>query len=96
MPDQAATPEPVDQLLHSTRVRDVLKSRTQRLARTRHRFQDRALDWLTSPAVHNLDPATSAGNLDPPVLLHAGNGSKSYPLHPAAQICDLIHVKFAH
>ena len=95
MPDQAATPEPVDQLLHSARVRDVLKSRTQP-CRARHRFQDRAFDRLTSPAVHNLDPVTSTGNLDPPVLLHGGNGSKGHPLHPAAQICDLIHVKVAH
>ena len=74
VPDQAAAPQPLDQLLHGGRVRDLLKKRAQHLARGRDRIQDRALNRLPGPAMHGLDPVPGPRDLDPAVLRHRGHG----------------------
>jgi len=95
VPDQAASPQPLDQLLHGGRARDLLKKRAQHLARGRDCIQDRAFNRLPGPAMHGLDPVPEPRDLDPAVLRHGGNGGKRHPLRSAAQIRDLIHVKLA-
>ena len=95
MPDQAAAPKPLDQFLHSGRVRDLRKKRAKHRARGRHGIQDRAFNWPPGPAMHGLDPVPSPRDLDPAVLRHGGDGGKRHTLRSAAQIRDLVHVKFA-
>lgn len=82
VPHQAVLPEPVDQVLHRSRVRNVVQDLAQYAAHRRHRGQDRAFDGLASPAVRRLDPVPGAGNRDPPVLLHGDHGGQGYPLRP--------------
>jgi hypothetical protein len=68
--DQTVSLEPVDQLLRSGRLRNVVQKLAQYLALVRYCVEDRVFNWLTGPAVRDVDPVPGAGNRDPLVLLH--------------------------